>query len=142
MVGVNLEESQHPDEMDALWVDIFCFGDRPCQLSFLKKDGGGGGRRYNAAQEHKQAQTEIDTTRHTALPAHIPLLGGIGRRTEHGDDGGPPGGGGGSDGLTVAMPCWLLRKLSSSCCWVQQAVVQQRRNEVYSPQQLESLKIY
>ena len=63
---VNLEKSQNPDEMDAFWVDTFYLGDRPCQLSFLKKDGGGGGggRRHNAAQEHKQAQIKIDTTRH------------------------------------------------------------------------------
>ena len=43
-----------------------------------------------------------------ALPAHTPLLGGISRRTDHWDDGGLPCGGGGSDGLTAAMPRWLL----------------------------------
>ena len=31
---------------------------------FKKKKDGGGGWRYNAAKEHKQAQTKIDTTRH------------------------------------------------------------------------------
>ena len=49
--------------MDAFWVDMFCFGDKPCQLSFRKRYDGGE-RRYNAAQEHKQAQTKIDTARH------------------------------------------------------------------------------
>ena len=60
---VNLEKYQNPDEMDAVWVGMFCSGDRPCQLSSKEKDGGGG-RRHNAAQEHKQARTKIDTTPH------------------------------------------------------------------------------
>ena len=67
-------------------------------------------RRRRAAVQHSAAtQTGTDQdTYYTALPAHIPLLGGIGRRTDHGDDGGPSGGGGGTGGLTAAMPCWPL----------------------------------
>ena len=55
---VDLQKSQNPNKMDAFWADMFDFGDSPCQLSIKKKDGGGG-RRYNAAQEHKQVQTKI-----------------------------------------------------------------------------------
>ena len=66
---------------------------------------GGGGRRYT---QHRNTNKHRPTY-YTALAAHIPLSGGVGRRTDHGDDGGPPGGGGGgSDGLTAATPCWLL----------------------------------
>ena len=83
---VNLKKSKNPDKIDAVRVDVICFGERPCQLYLKKKDGGGGGggggRRYSAAQEHK---TGTDQDRYyTAPPAHIPLLGGIGRRTNHG----------------------------------------------------------
>ena len=108
--GVNLQKSQNPDELGAFRVAMFFVGDRPCQLFFSSNEGGGGGRLYNAAQKHKTGTYQ--DRYYTALPAHIPLLDGIGRRTDHGDDGGPPGGGG-SDGLTAAMPCWLLLLLGS-----------------------------
>ena len=100
---VNLEKSQNPDdEMGAFWVDGFCFGDRPVPAKKRR-------RRRAAVYSKAGTQTGTDQDRYyTALPAHVPLLGGIGRRTDHGDDGGPPGGGGGSHGLTAAMLCWLL----------------------------------
>ena len=59
---LNVEKSQNPNEMAAFGVDMFRFGDRSCQLSFEEKYGGGG-RRYDAAQENKRTQTKIDTTR-------------------------------------------------------------------------------
>ena len=72
---VNLQKSQNPDETWMIFGST-CFVSETDHASFLKKKkDGGGGRWYNAVQEHKQAQTKIDTTRH--CPRMYRFLAGL-----------------------------------------------------------------
>ena len=83
-----------------------CFVSETDHASFLR-------RRRRRAAVQRSAGTQTGTYQDRYYPLHgtarvYTALGGIGRRTEYGDNGGPPSGGGGRYGLTAAMPCWLL----------------------------------